>query len=828
MKNFALCLFFFSVISLNAWQIDSTYTIVVPEKAYDPSVSKFLAEGAEALQKSLADRDVNLPIVHKAMPVAGQKSIFIGFPDEKTYEYFAGSIRISERDIYITGNDCHAKNRPGPRNNSRAYYLGSIKALTRFMEEFLNARFVLPGKNGIAVLPGQLPELPEKYEEMIRPALRFATGRNTEMLYDYANNAYGRGSIHSYGGHSWYDAVPREKYAQSHPEYFAVLDGRRAPDAKYYSLCFSNPAVSELIYQEMLKQLDAGAETVELAQTDGYRQCECPECEKLYAVEDPAEKLWIFHRGLAERLLKERPQKKVMIIAYSPTFDPPKTFTEFPANTMIELTRYDAEDFAKWKEVTVPCGLITYVYNWGYYQINGLTPKFSSKMAAEQVRLFLDNQVQGVYRCGFGELFGLEGAVYYIYGKLFDDPSQDPEKIRLEYCQASFGLAAAPAMDNFFRLLDERIDQCPTSFFQNQTQRISDPATLLTAMWTPKILKRLDTLLSQAEHYVDSPARKRRLELVRYQFEYLHNLMKIQFFYNAYTLTPSYELLANLLQLLDERNQIYASSYDENGRGKSFTDYPAVPLFGIPKADFIQNGRMYGSLAAPNTWNVKAIREKKVLPGVSGKSMTVPFFGSKPDMAFVSGVWKDIPWETLSEIQLNPTRTKSRFKLAYDHESLYIAVESSLPGHRQYLPLGADGKCWQFDCVEVIIDPWGTREKYFHFITNPVENSTYEAAVGLIDDPLHPLFRGTDVSWNGSWFRQSEREGDLWRLLITIPFSSLGKKPASGDLWTFNLCREAFPEISSSAPEPELSCWSPCFEALSFHEKSTFGELKFR
>lgn len=830
MKNLATWLFCLIVTSLHAWQIDSTYKIVLPEKTYDQSVYKFLGDAAEALQKSFADRGIQLPVVRQEVPAPGQKSIFIGFPDGREYKYFEGSIKIANGDIYITGNDVHAKNRPGPRNSSRAYYLGSIKALTRFMEMYLNVRFVLPGKNGIATLPGQLPELPDQLDQTIRPALRFGTGRYSEMIYEYANNSFGAGSIHSYGGHSWYSAVPREKYSDSHPEYFAVFDGQRAPYAQYYSLCIANAEVRELIYQEVLKKLDAGAETVELAQTDGYRQCECQECAKLYGVDDPAEKLWILHRGMAERLLKDRPGKNVMIIAYSPTFDPPQTFKEFPANTMIELTRYDEESFAKWKEVKVPLGFITYIYNWGYYQINGLTPKFSATMAANQVRRFLDNGVKGIYRCGFGELFGLEGAVYYIYGKLLDDPAQDVGTLRMEYCLASYGQKAAVTMNNFYQLLDERIDQFPTSFFAKKdanAKGFTDPATLLTAMWTPATLKRLESLLSQAEHQVNSSVAQQRLAVVRQQFDYLHNLLKIQFFYNAYTLKPSHDLLDPLLQLLEDRNQIFVSSYDEQGRMKTFEHFPSVQLLGIAKAAFISNGRLYGILAAPNTWNIKAIREKKVLPGVSGKSMTVPFLASKPNMEFSSGVWNDIPWETLTEIQLNPTLTKSVFKLGFDNDNFYVAVESSLPAARKYVQLGPDGKCWQFDCMEVIIAPFETRDKYFHFITNPVENSFYESAIGMIEDPLHPLFRGTDVAWNGKWLCQSERDGDIWRLLITVPFSTLGKKPAPGDRWAFNLCREAFPDINHSKDKPELSCWSPCFEALTFHETSTFGELRF-
>ena len=825
MKHFILLTIFMLGVSLSAWQIDSSYKIVIPKKSYDGSVQRFLKEGAVFLQTILARQGKKLPIVTAEKAVPGQKSIFIGFPDGKKYENFDGSIRFDKGDVYITGNDTHAKKGKGSNNNFRSYFLGSIKSLTRFMELYLNVRFLLPGVKGTAIASGPLPQLPDTGTVKITPPLVFATGCWTDMFYEYANNCYGRGSIHSYGGHSWYSAVPLKQYAKSHPEYYAVIDGRRAPDITYWSLCISNPAVEELIYKEVLKQLDAGAETAELAQTDGYRECECDKCQKLYNVTDPAERLWIFHTKLAKRLLKDRPGKKVMIIAYSPTFDPPKTFSEFPPNVVIELSRYTPEDFEKWSKIKVPGGFTTYIYNWGYYQVNGMTPRFSSTNAAEQVRLFLKNSVKGVYRCGFGTLYGLEGYVYYLYGKLFDDPGLNVEKTITEYCEGAFGKAAAPAMASFFKLIDEAVDKFPAKFFGKPVPLAERPESLLSAMWTPQRLKSMENQLAIAERAPKTALEKERLAITRYQFNYLKNLMQIQFAYQAYTLTPSKELLKILLELLSERNKLKETAYKGNTK-LTFPGFPHIFYLNAPANAFPTNGRLHALLAAPYTWNVKAISSKDILPGISVKKMDVPRISAAPGMEFSQGVWKNIPWQDLSEIQLNPLQTKSRFKAAYDQKNFYVAVESDLEDSKSFSPLGQDKKCWEFDSIDLVVDPWGTREKYYHFITNPVANSFYESAVGLIEDPLHPLFRGMDPSWNGKWSYKCIRKNNRWHVLYVLPFATLGKTPKPGDMWTFNVCREA--KGPKRSIDRELSCWSPCFEAFSFHEKSTFGELYFK
>ena len=161
MKHFILLTLFMLGLSLSAWQIDSSYKIVIPEKSYDASVQRFLKEGALFLQNILARQGKKIPIVTAAKAVPGQKSIFIGFPDGKKYENFDGSIRFDKGDVYITGNDTHAKKQKGKNNSFRSYFLGSIKSLTRFMELYLNVRFLLPGVKGTVIVSGVLPRLPD-------------------------------------------------------------------------------------------------------------------------------------------------------------------------------------------------------------------------------------------------------------------------------------------------------------------------------------------------------------------------------------------------------------------------------------------------------------------------------------------------------------------------------------------------------------------------------------------------------------------------------------------------------------------------------------------
>ena len=190
---------------------------------------------------------------------------------------------------------------------------------------------------------------------------------------------------------------------------------------------------------------------------------------------------------------------------------------------------------------------------------------------------------------------------------------------------------------------------------------------------------------------------------------------------------------------------------------------------------------------------------------------------------FDSGAWSPAPWNELNGIQLGTIREKSRFKVLHDGEAVYFAVESELPESIRFTACGQDGPCWGQDCLELILDPFGSREKYYHFIFNPLPDSRYDAAAGFISDVLHPGYGKEDASWNGKWEYANFRQGNRWSALVRIPFTTLDvKAPAKGSLWTLNVARESY-----RTRQPELSSWSPNLETMSFSDMESFGEAVF-
>ncbi len=681
----------------------SNYQIILPDQYDQRSTEAHLQTAAKALQEEFqAATGVLLPIAKESAAAAGQPGLYLGDCQATRAAGFEPAAfkdltyLIAERhgNIFLAGRDCHAPFRL-TNKHYRQHILGSVKATVVFMEKYLGTRFLWPGAIGRETPKIERLVIPGGLTLQQTPLLVFATGRHYELMYDTANNNFGSNDIYVYGGHSYYSAVPAKKYADSNPEYFIFSGNQRNPNNNH--LCISNLEVQELIYQEALRKLDEGAGTVELAQTDGYVPCQCEKCQVFADTSDQGEKLWVLHRSIAERLQRERPGKKVLIISYGPTNMPPKSFQKFPDNVMVELCSYSPEHLEAWSKMHVPQGFTSYIYNWGYYLSTGFTPQRYPEHSAEQVRTFAKFGIKGVYRCAFGDNMGLEGPNYYVFGKLWDDPEQDPQLLAEEFYQAAFG-SAAPLMRKFYHTLFDRL----RAFTLLQNQRgygaksaISDnPRALLGYIYSPDLLDSMEKSLQRAETMADSAKICKRLELVRLEFDYVKNLGEIIHLYNAYLISPEQSSFERVAKKVEERQRLVASYYDDKGKMKLLPEGWDGMMFrgNIEKSMLDVNGKSRAALGAPMTWNIKLLREKNILPGSERITLKVNRNdGGKLDLELEQGGWKDADWHSLNGIQLGAIKWATRFKILYDEKNLYFGVESAMPEPQDYQPRGRDG-----------------------------------------------------------------------------------------------------------------------------------------
>ena len=799
-------------------------------------------------------RDINEATGMKlrALPASKAKppAIYIGAEfakkagfDLSGLKWYDNTIAEKGGSIYLFGND-----RPGrdPAKFGRVDWfrcvLPSVKAATRFLETAAGVRFLMPGEVGKEVPKTGKVSLADGTLSTERLSIIYGSGRcnnNYELIYKIANGVWGMGPFHSYGGHTYPDACPAEKYFKTHPEYFALKNGKRmlGPTKGQTALCISNPDVENLIVDELKRQFDQGAEVCQLAQHDGMLVCECEKCHAMYGTgDDWGEKLWLFHRHIAERMLKERPGKIVHILSYHMTRKPPKTFKVFPANVMIEMCSYSESSFNAWKEYTVPHGFTVYTYLAGNYVQPGFVARHSFAYFAALAKRFRENGVRGIFRCGgAGDLYGTEGPGYFIYNKLLQDGSLNVNELLVDYCSAAFG-PAATQMRRFYDVQDTRMrmsDKIHGPFSSSAaagldgyvSARPKNPLDLHGWMFSPDTTTQMEEALARAEATGGLSAKQRkRLELVRLEFNYAKNLGAISTLYAAYKLRPSKESLDPVLEFVKQRNVMLDRIFDGKNVPKKIEGWPELLPFGHGCTRKIMNvnGRLSAPIGAPLTWPEKM--PNGMLPGVgvkSAKAMRVTDAPTFADFAVKDG------WNRLHGISLEWVPVKSRFKAVYDDAALYLLVEGDLADGVKLKSFPLDGPVWDDDCIDLMLAPGSTRDVYYHLISGTDETSRYDNVTGLVTDPLDPGYGKPDVTWNGKgWKVESRRKSGKWLAIVTLPYSDFGvRSPKSGDSWFLNVGRIA--KTGKDRNGETLMLWSPNLESRRMVAPNAMGKVVF-
>lgn len=617
--------------------MDGSTRIVIPPRRADSAVWEALNASAVQFGGAVTERTgLRLEVVPSEGLLSG-KAVYLGARFARAAGFDVDAFRgwenaIVEKDgsVYLFGQEEYA-GCPDRRSVGWAHcVLPSVRALTRFMESYMDVRFVMPGVVGMEVRPGTVV-VPDGCDSREKPYLDYGAGHNCDVLGSIANQCFGAGDYRTYGGHLYPVACPMEKYAKSHPEYFGLVKGKRYcewPWAKnnWAPLCFTNPEVEELIVAELLRQYDAGARVCQLAPGDSALYCECETCQnygglKGNAGENHAEQIWLFHRHIAERIEKLRPGKIVHILSYGPTHRPPRDFKTFPSNVMIEVCEGTEETLRLWHDFKVPHGLTTYIYLWGNYKLVGLTPRHSVRELAETARMYLKYGVHGIYRCGYGELWGLEGPGYYVFNRMLRDPKADVAATVDEFCTAAFG-SAAKTMRKFYDTYDVRLDRIrpvakasiDASGGEGFMATFEKEANLAmqAKMWPQDVLREMGRLLKSAEATKGLSARQtHRLKLVRIEYDSLVHLMRVISRYGTFRANPAGTTALPLLDAIDARNAFLDRLYDpKTGYPRQFAKWPEMLLFDYNSRELLQhNGRSAGRIDEPLTLDTSVYRE---------------------------------------------------------------------------------------------------------------------------------------------------------------------------------------------------------------------------
>jgi F5/8 type C domain-containing protein/cellulose/xylan binding protein with CBM9 domain len=128
-------------------------------------------------------------------------------------------------------------------------------------------------------------------------------------------------------------------------------------------------------------------------------------------------------------------------------------------------------------------------------------------------------------------------------------------------------------------------------------------------------------------------------------------------------------------------------------------------------------------------------------------------------------------------------KSKTSVKVLFDDSALYIGIrcEEPKPSKMKKAPRPRDGGIYQLDCLEIMLDPARSNDRYYHFMVSAT-GAVYDAYCeqgGIIQNS----------KWNGRWKVKTFTGKDFWSCEIKIPFYNFAEIAKLDGDWGINVCR---------------------------------------
>jgi hypothetical protein len=399
---------------------------------------------AEILQSSVQKiTGVALPVMAVAEP--GRENVAaVGFEKEHLPRDLASQVSSLRPDGFLVAT------------SSRNLYVvsgggrGAVYGVVHLLEKYFGCRKysltaeVFPGRNDLVL--GCTFDLDNPVNEVRIVHGEFALDPDYRdwMRLHIQDDLYGKG----YYVHTFQKLVPWQTYFADHPEYFALMNGKRIID----QLCPSRPEVFDILVAKLRDEMAAQPDKKiwSVSQNDNSSYCQCPECAK--TIEEEGSPAGPIIR-LVNRVAALFPDKTISTLAYQYSRQAPRLTQPAPNVQVmlctIELNRslpIDADpssrsflrDIRDWSRI---CGNL---YLWDY------TVNFSHQVSPFPNLHVLQPNIQYYVRRGvrqhfqqtntspgheFSELKG------YLLARLLWNPQADVEAVMNDFLNGYYGKA---------------------------------------------------------------------------------------------------------------------------------------------------------------------------------------------------------------------------------------------------------------------------------------------------------------------------------------------------------------------------------------------------
>jgi hypothetical protein len=473
-------------------QSKSNFKIIIPSEASETEVeaSKILQQYIERVSKA------KLQILRDSSPKT-KFEILLG----KTNRFKISKSTNQPADFYLLSNSNQIII-DGEGNK------GLLYGVYYFIENYLGCKMytdqfsVIPSKANVNI-PINLkiqPKADFDYREVYYPYAKNQTYLDWQKLQ----------KLDDHWGlwvHTFDKLVSAKQYFKTHPNYFALVDGKR----KDSQLCLSNPDVFKILTKNLREKIlnEPTMKFWSVSQNDDLGYCECDLCKAVDEREGgPQGSILKFVNKVAAQF----PDKIISTLAYTYSQKAPKTIK--PAkNVQIMLCSIDCNrslpiaadprsvgfrrDLENWSQIT--SNLFVWDYNVQF--TNYVSPFPNLRVLQANLQFFKSNGVKGVFLQGSGDTPAEFSALRaYMLAKLSWNVNENLEQLNQTFLKDYYG-NAAPFIQKYINLLHNSSEK---------SGRILDiygsPVTANRTYLAPELIEQYGNLFDQAEQTVRNNA----------------------------------------------------------------------------------------------------------------------------------------------------------------------------------------------------------------------------------------------------------------------------------------------------------------------------------
>ncbi|MCS6830658.1 MAG: DUF4838 domain-containing protein [Armatimonadota bacterium] len=373
---------------------------------------------------------------------------------------------------------------------------GVVNGVYGLLEDHLGVRWYIPGELGEYVPRRKTVTLPA-LNETREPAIPSVTGfggyrADPPSGVEWIRRNRLAGFQPYMHHHNWESIIPTAE-AERHPEWFALIDGRRQ-----IQLCTTHPEVIRIAVQRVLDYFDKNpqAKTFSLSPNDSEKFCQCERCRALDRELgiDPfvpggqfTDRLLVFFNQIAEEVAKRYPDKILCFYAYVTHTDPPQRVKPHP-NLMPVICRTPWEfchahpitaDCApcrrfrqvvlRWREMCRHVGIYDYYGHWRWFGQWPLvhTLKVEIPFYAKAGIEHLHSETHGNW---WTQPLNFLAAV-----KLVWNPRTDTDRLIRDFCHHLFAESAEPVY-RYFTLYEDLMANMPLEAKNHEDWFVYPPA----------------------------------------------------------------------------------------------------------------------------------------------------------------------------------------------------------------------------------------------------------------------------------------------------------------------------------------------------------------